>query len=302
MNRVGSKSFIRSVLCVVTVGLFCLSGSRCLADESTSADEQVIRQQANDFAKDFASGDTSALSKTWSDDCAFTDSTGKRVTGRTALLKHLQEFTQKFGSQPMVINIDSLSFPAADVCLEQGVITLTKTDTSSQYDTVHVKRNGEWKTVSVVESRYTPKVAGTLKDLSWLVGDWTAKNAEKDIQLHVYYIANQNFLVIDTNNSTTSSAASDMWVIGWSYKSNQVVSWHFGADGGFGLGHWQYDNPRWLVQASGVRPDGAITSADYRMTKIDDNHYEWQSINRMVNQERMPDSSVVKIERSSAAK
>ncbi len=86
-------------------------------------------------------------------------------------------------------------------------------------------------------------------------------------------------------------------LIGWSFKSKDVVSWHFGAEGGFGFGHWQKMGSNWSINAKGMRRDGSETLATYKIEHIDNDHFRWQSTNRHAGGEQLPDLPIVEVTR-----
>ena len=72
-------------------------------------------------------------------------------------------------------------------------------------------------------------------------------------------------------------------IIGWNPKLGRIVSWHFGADGGFGNDEWTHDGSKWVIEASGVCRDGSESSSVNLLTPVDTNNFTWQSVNRTLD-------------------
>jgi uncharacterized protein (TIGR02246 family) len=268
-----------------------------LVGTSMSEDEKAIRQQAEGFAKAFSAGQADAIADLCTADCTLTDAQGERFVGRDAILKLYQRCFHDYGSNPAYVYIDSLAFPAPDVCIEEGSLFVSKVNSENRYSVVHVKHDGKWQMLRIIESPYNPKPSEAIKDLNWLVGQWTIKNGDKLVHMKIHPIANSNFLVMRFSKNLSEAYADEMQLIGWSYKSKDVVSWHFGADGGFGFGHWQRMGPNWLVNTKGVCRDGSETLAIYELERVDNDHIRWHSTNRQVAGEKLPDLPVVEVTR-----
>ena len=289
------------VLAASTATVFFGQSPYCAAQSTSSApaDEQQIRQQADDFSKAFSAADAAAIANMWADDCSFTDVDGQRYLGRESLRKLYEQFFHESGPQQMTVKIESITFPSADICLEEGLTTLKRSDESNRYNVVHVKRNGEWKMLSVVESRCDSLPTDSLKDLTWLVGDWTAKTADHAVHLQVNPISNGNFLAAKfTDVDGSTEKPQDLQIIGWDAKTHRIVSWHFGASGGFGFGRWYHDGSNWMSHTHGVTADGADTSADYTYSQNDKDHFSWSSSDRVVSGHRLRDMAPVQVTRS----
>jgi len=85
----------------------------------------------------------------------------------------------------------------------------------------------------------------------------------------------QNFLVrtihVQGNETTT-----DGWeIIGWDPVRQQIRSWIFDSNGGFGETIWVNNGDDWLIRASNVLPDGSRSTAENVLTKVDDNKFTW---------------------------
>jgi hypothetical protein len=84
-------------------------------------------------------------------------------------------------------------------------------------------------------------------------------------------------------------AETDGWeIVGWDPDRQQIRSWIFDSNGGFGESSWSYDDGHWLIRASNVLPDGSRSTAENVLTKVDDNQFTWESQNRTLDGESQP--------------
>jgi uncharacterized protein (TIGR02246 family) len=264
---------------------------------SMSDDEKAIRQQADAFAKALSAGQANAIADLCTEDCTLTDAEGEKFSGRGEILNLYQRCFHNYGANPAYVNIDSIAFPSPDVCLEEGSLFVPKANAENRYSVVHVKHNGNWQMLRITESPYNPKPSEAIKDLNWLIGQWTIHAPDKTIHFKVHPIANSNFLVMSFSKEAGEADVDELQLVGWSFKSKDVVSWHFGADGGFGFGHWQKIGSSWSINTKGVRRDGSETLATYKLEPVDNDHFRWQSTNRQVGGEHLPDLPTLEVTR-----
>jgi hypothetical protein len=169
------------------------------------------------------------------------------------------------------------------------------------YSAVHVKRDGQWLLDRVSESDAPvppPSNYEHLKELEWMVGSWVDRDENATIQTDCEWAKNKNFM-------TRSFAVvigdqvdmAGMQIIGWDPAAKQIRSWVFDSDGGFGEGKWTHTGDKWFIQAAGTLADGRQTSATNVMRYIDDDSLTWQSINREVDGELLPNVDEVLIVR-----
>jgi hypothetical protein len=90
-------------------------------------------------------------------------------------------------------------------------------------------------------------------------------------------------------------------VIGWDPVSGVIRSWLFDSDGGFGDGVWTRDGNRWIVAFRQTLPDGRQGKATNVYTVVDQNTLRWDSTQRTVDGEPLPDVAAVTIVRKAAS-
>ena len=66
--------------------------------------------------------------------------------------------------------------------------------------------------------------------------------------------------------------------VGWDPIRQQIRSWVFDADGGYGEGIWSLEGTLWMVQARGVHADGKTSPATHVFKFKDRDTVVWKSI------------------------
>ncbi len=143
-----------------------------------------------------------------------------------------------------------------------------------------------------------PASASPLKDLEWLVGEWTDASGDSAIATTVAWTKNKRFS--SYSFKVAAPGADDLegtQVIGWDPAAGTIRSWMFDSDGGFGEGTWSKKDNRWMIKFKQVLPDGRKASATNIYTIIDKNTITWQSIGREVDGQFMPNIGPVKVVR-----
>jgi hypothetical protein len=134
----------------------------------------------------------------------------------------------------------------------------------------------------------------SVKDLNWLVGNWTAKGAKGSVSIKANLVGDQFiYLTFDEKNAT-----SELQVIGYSPKVKTLISWSYDDDGGFGKSIWKQEGNDLLIKSIAGHPSGKKGMAKYHLHKIDDNSFSWKSTGRMFDGKRLPDTSEVIVVRA----
>jgi hypothetical protein len=130
-----------------------------------------------------------------------------------------------------------------------------------------------------------------LKELDWMIGEWTRSDKDVDVRIVCSWKANKNFMsrffTVKVKGEITHQGSQ---MVGWDPIQKRIRSWVFESDGTFGEGVWQRDGDRWTIKATGVLPEGKRTTATQVITKIDANQYRWQSLARAVDGSTLPNS------------
>jgi hypothetical protein len=171
----------------------------------------------------------------------------------------------------------------------------------SLYTAVNVKEDGKWRISQLVETplpQITPRER--LSELEWLVGKWEESDETNKLTVQSTYgwARGGGFISRSVTVKRAEEVTLEGWqVIGWDPLEERLRSWTFDSVGGFSEGIWTRAGNRWLVEETGVAPDGTRTTADNTITKIDDDHFTWESNSRLLDGEPQPGISPIQIKR-----
>jgi len=255
-------------------------------------------------------GDAKGLAACWTETGEFVGPAGALAEGRESIEKLFTEvFTGRKGTSKLEIHLnhwhlvnDSLALVEATSVVKPPVAV----GGVAVSDFVLVKQNDRWLIESAHETvTHLPPQANHLKELDWLVGDWASETSMGGIRLRTTcdWTANQAFLIrkfhVDGKEAILHGGTE---IIGWDPRTNQVRSWVFESDGGFGENVWVHDGKRWLIKYCGTLADGSETSATHILTRVDETTASLQSRDRIVNGAAQPDVPVTKMKREVESK
>jgi uncharacterized protein (TIGR02246 family) len=262
-------------------------------------DEAMIRQNAEAYVAAYNKRDAKALASMWSPEAVYINpSTGESAVGREEIEKVFADVLAGLGDAKLAVEVESIEFVSPNVAVERGIARIEKPNeepVETYYTAVNVKRDGKWLLDRISEEEPPsppsppPSHYERLKELEWMIGSWVDEDGGAAIQTDCEWTKNRNFI-------TRSFAVvvgdevdlAGMQIIGWDPAAEQIRSWVFDSDGGFAEGRWTRKENRWLIQQTGTLPDGRKSSAVNIITYLDDNTCTWQSINRSVDGELLP--------------
>ncbi|MCB9874352.1 MAG: SgcJ/EcaC family oxidoreductase [Planctomycetaceae bacterium] len=272
------------------------------ADQAT--DEASIRKAVEAYVAAFNGGDSEKLAGMWLPDAVYTNPvSGEQVVGREAIE---QQFASVFAASKgvkLAATTNSVQFISPGVAVENGTAKVIRPDQEpeeTQYTAVYVKREGQWlldrvteEDVPVVKSNYEH-----LKDLEWMIGTWVDGDDQANVVTTCQWTKNRNFITRMFSLTVRDRIdVSGMQIVGWDPAAQQIRSWVFDSDGGFGEGTWSKKGKAWHVQNTGTAPDGSSSSSVNIITYVDDNNFTWQSVNRQAGGELLPNVDEVVVVR-----
>ena len=296
----------RILLCLVIFGGAGVNWSFAGQARDPAADETAIRKADEVYVKAFNKHDAKALADAWSPDAVYLNrTTGDEVTGRAAIA---EEFTAVFKAQPEVkleLSVQSIRFVSPNVAIEEGSATTLAPKAEpeeEEYSAVYVRREGQWLLDRVTEKakQDTPSRHEQLKPLEWMIGRWVDKDDddEVDIVTECKWTKNQSFI---TRSFTVAAGGkismSGMQIIGWDPVAKTIRSWTFDSDSGFAEATWTLKKDRWFIQNKGYLADGRKASMTNVIKQVDQNSFTWQTIERSVGGELLPNIDEVVIVR-----
>jgi uncharacterized protein (TIGR02246 family) len=315
---------VRHSICAALYATVVVSGfefSLCLAQDAAShspaesspsprreaaADLDAIRAESQEFVAAFNMGDAKAIAALWTEDGDYVDESGRSFAGRDAIE---QAYAGFFADNPNVrvrIVIDSLRLLSDSAAIEDGRTVIDPAPPGvpahGKYTAVHVKVDGKWLMSTVRDTQVeTPSAYGNVADLEFLIGTWTAEEHGAVSESVCRWVANKSFVERSyTVTGLDGTTTSGVQLIGWNPKESHVQSWTFSSDGGHAVGVWTLREQGWSAEVQGVTGDGTLTSAVNMLTRLDDNAYVWQSIQRTAGGQSLPDTDEVVLKRPPA--
>ena len=141
-----------------------------------------------------------------------------------------------------------------------------------------------------------------LKELEWMIGTWVDEDEEARVETTCQWTKNQTFLTrFFTVSVRDRVEMAGVQIVGWDPAAQQIRSWVFDSDGGFGEGMWTKKDKQWHVHSKGTLPDGGQSTSVNIITHVDDDTFTWQVVNRVVDGELLPNVDEVVVVRQAAA-
>jgi uncharacterized protein (TIGR02246 family) len=303
------KTQIISILFVGCVSFLTINIAR--ADQA--ADEAAIRKNDAAYVEAYNKHDAKAVAALWSPEAVYVDpETGEESVGRDQIEKEFADTFANLKDATLEIKVSGIKFLSPSVAIESGtarVVRPKEEPDDSTYSALYVKREGKWLLDRVSEDELAPPPSPPrasydhLKDLEWMVGSWIDNDEEDNatIETDCNWTKNKNFMTRSFAIVVGDQVdLSGMQFIGWDPANKQIRSWVFDSDGGFADGKWTKKGNRWLIQQTGTLPDGRKASEVNIIKQLDNNSFTWQTVQRSVDGDLLPDVEEVTIVRKSA--
>jgi hypothetical protein len=140
------------------------------------------------------------------------------------------------------------------------------------------------------------ETSSPLHDIAWMVGSW--KSDDMKVEASVDWTQGRNFLIRKFNYRRGDGQQTNGWeVIGWDSETQEIRSWVFDSDGGFGDRFWTEEGTgrRWVIEAVNTLPDGSQSTAVHAITQVDDDRYTWESGDRSADGLLLPSITVARV-------
>ncbi|MCC6125254.1 MAG: SgcJ/EcaC family oxidoreductase [Pirellulales bacterium] len=270
---------------------------------SRPEDEKAIRQLAGQFAKAYNAGDAQAAAKLFAPEAEIVDAEGRSMQGRERLR---DIFAGNFREHPQTqieIDIVSLRFIGPTTAVADGTNTVVhapgEAALRNRCEIVYLKQDGGWRIGSARDlSDEPPSGEEQLRQLDWLVGEWIDESPDSLIVTSYRWSENRQFLLGEIQVQIKGRPAmSGTQRLGWDPAEQKIRSWIFDSEGGFGEGLWTRDGNRWIVKMSGVDREGKTASSTNVTTMVGKDRMTWQSRDRIVGDEVVPDSEEIHVVR-----
>lgn len=257
---------------------------------SADSDETTLRKQAEDYAKAFSAGDFQAVANCWATDGTFTDADGNRYSGRESIARYFKEILSGSMHPSLQVTIDKIRQLNDSVAVEEGT-TVADNLSEQNYLAVHVKRDGQWVMLDVMETNSNAKAK--LSDLSWLIGDWKAEGKDNLMEVKVKELESKFLSVSYLLNGKLVAEEK----IGINPKNGLLSSWMFSANGGVGTAYWVREGKLWTKMAESYEVSGLKSGAVYNLKVLSPDSFVWNSSSRYIAGNRLADGKAVQMVR-----
>ena len=270
---------------------------------SSQADDAAIRKLATEFTGAFEKGDAAAIAAHYTPNGEFIRNDGEVIRGRAEIEKAYAEFFKGLtGKKKLEIQINELRFPSNDSAIAEVVLRMKGDDNqcvaSSWRNCLFVREGGQWKVAVCREWDRDTCADDSLKDLEWLIGTWQVANKDREVTTTYEWEENKSFIRGKYSIKEGGKVvASGTQMIGKDNNDGVIRSWAFQSDAGFGGGIWTREGKKWSVDSHCVTASGQELTATNIYVHVDPNTYSWQSINRKLDGEPLPDLAPVKVTR-----
>ncbi|HZZ81272.1 MAG TPA: SgcJ/EcaC family oxidoreductase [Gemmataceae bacterium] len=295
------KAFFVVGATAVALGAFgYLSGQQPAGKKAkeNSADVAAIKKAGQSFLKAYLAGDAKAMASHWTESGEYHADGGKVVRGRAEIEKlYAEQFAKKTPYTDASFDVTSIRFPSKDTAIEEGYFKVRKekeAPVTSKYSVLHVREGDKW--LMAVVHDY-PDEAVSLRDLEWLIGTWEAKRDDIVVRTTFEWWGNNGFIRSKITIKTKDKAREGFQMIGRDASTGNLRSWTFDTHGEFGEATWTRDGKKWMQDSASVLHDGSILAATNILTWIDNDTFTFQSVERSIGGEAVPDVPPVRVTR-----
>jgi uncharacterized protein (TIGR02246 family) len=272
-----------------------------VATEQRPDDRAAIQKALTSFTKAFQKGDGKAVAAHWTTEGEYISDDGVTFTGRPALEKAYQEYFSKNPDNALEVEVDSIRFPSRDNAVVEGHFKLhqgkKKELTVSRCSFLYSREDGNWL---IAIAREWPGDGLSLRDLEWLIGSWEAKRDDATVTTNYEWTANKTFIRCQFSIKQEDKTFTGMQMVGKDPATGLLRLWTFEDSGGIGDSEINREGKKWIFTASGVTPDGRTLTCKNIMTPIDNDSFLWQSVERTLDEESLPDLPPIKVTRVKA--
>lgn len=160
-------------------------------------------------------------------------------------------------------------------------------------------QNADAKPAAAAASAAAEAATDPLDELAWLAGNWIEEGEAPAVEFACRWTRTGAFLLrafrVDSGEEGTMAG---LQIIGWDPAEKQIRSWTFDENGGIGEEHWSKSGANWSIRSKYTLPDGGKAGAVHLLTKLDEDKFEWKSVNREVDGQMFPDVEPLTIVRS----
>jgi uncharacterized protein (TIGR02246 family) len=255
--------------------------------DARAQDEAALRQASKEYLAAIQRNDRKAMAEFWVPAGIYVDEDGQSFKARE-MIETAADSKDATRPQPK-LTATTVRFLTADSAIEDGTSESTPAGKSSavkgRFSAVWVRQNGKWKLDSLREFRLgTPPGPERLSGLEPFLGEWSGQSGNSTMHVTAKWNPGKTFMRRDisiASNGKVSFTATQQ--VGWDPIRQQIRSWVFDGDGGYGEGWWSLEGTMWMVLAQGVHANGKTSKATHAFKFIDRNTIVWKSMDASVD-------------------
>jgi uncharacterized protein (TIGR02246 family) len=289
---------MRKTLAAIGLLMLCfavLSVSPGGGQAPATDDAQTIRQAVAGYADAFNKGDMESIASLWAPDAEYVNEQGTVTKGRDNIAALFKRYATDLKGTKLILKVTSIRPLKGNIALQDGKSAYTRPDGSvddGRFTAVWIKTDGKWQIQSVrdlpAEEGDAAHPSARLKELQWMIGNWEGANGS--VKVNVRGIMNQAFLFMEYKTKLGDTELNVVQLVGFDPLTDQMKSWMFDSQGGYGEGLWSRDGHSWVGQTVGVLPNGQTGSAVNVIRYVDDNTFTFRVRDREVAGQPIPDA------------
>ncbi len=286
------------ILAPLLVGLIVPAA---LAQQSAdrAAAEEAIHAAANAYVQALAAGDSQTMLGMWAEGGDIINALGIARPASELIPRQAAAQVAAAGNgqvaDPPQISDKSIRFLTDDVAIEDGRIEANGPlgSRSGRFTAIWVRQEGTWRLASIREIRLEQNSAALLGDLDWMVGTWRGEAGGATFEVSAHWNEKHTLLFRDLAISIDGKKVVDAQQrVGFDPADGLIRSWMHDHDGGHGEGLWTKHGDAWVVQATGVMPDGRRTTGTNIYRHDGPDKFTWKSIGSTSAGQTMPDFEI----------
>ncbi len=261
------------------------------------ADEATVQKSIQDFSRSFEAGDAVTAGRFLTSGAELVTEDGMIVRGRAdiqdAFATHFAEH-----SRVKIENISlDIRFPSRDTAICDGVVRVTPADSSSMIDRFEIRlarEDGNWL-ISMIHQ--WPHERAALLDLEWMIGTWSSKQADAEVQTTYEWFGNKSYIRAHFTVRENDKSYTGMQMIGLDPGTGRLRTWIFEAEGGFGEGVAIQDGREWVFESATLLSTNDELQVTNVLVRIDGDTFTWQPLDLTLNGEQFGNLPPVKVTR-----
>jgi uncharacterized protein (TIGR02246 family) len=256
----------------------------------------TVQAALNAYAKAINDQNHDGIAAAWAENAEHISDDGVRTEGRTAIAAMFKKTLTDNPKLTVTLAANTVKSVSADVLLVEGraeVVTGDARDTSL-FESVWVKAGDRWQISRVRE--LAPVAAASdgnydhLKELEWLVGNWSATSDAYAVTLTAKWGRNRNFLLLEkTVKSGADEVITVTRVVGWDPVYGCLRVWNFDSDGGFGGSLVTRVGNSWNEDVESLTRNGGEATSKQTTRFINAESFEWTATDRTLDDAPLPD-------------